>query len=83
MLAVLNEYRTEAMLACVTLYFYRLFDIEVFQYWFTAALIFQFEESLFLSWLPVKQGVHLQRLSEWGVQFTQVGNKLCKVGDKS
>ena len=47
------------MLACVTLYFYRLFDVEVLQYWLTAALLFQFKESPFLSWLPVKQGVYL------------------------
>jgi len=42
------------MLACVNLYFYRVFDVEVFQYWLAAALLFQFKESLFLSWLPVK-----------------------------
>ena len=42
-MAILNEYRTDAC---------------VLQYWLTAALLFQFKESFFLSWLPVKQGVY-------------------------
>lgn len=39
----LNEYRAKAMLASVTLFCHRPIDFEVFQYWLTATLLFQFK----------------------------------------